>query len=70
MAGLECVRIINEPTAAALACGLHMKKIEKGACKKFMIFDFGGGTLDVTILKVEDGKFITLATSGNCHLGG
>ena len=40
------------------------------ACKKFMIFDFGGGTLDITILKVENGKFATLATSGDCHLGG
>lgn len=69
LAGLECVKIINEPTAAALASGLHFTDMG-GVEKKFMIFDFGGGTLDITILKVNDGVFQTLATSGDCNLGG
>ena len=70
IAGLDCVKIVNEPTAAALARGFHMNSAQQGTEKKIMIFDFGGGTLDVTILKIESGRFITLATSGDCHLGG
>jgi len=65
IAGLKVLRIINEPTAAALAYGLNMKNN-----RKILIYDLGGGTLDVSILNIEDGIFEVLATSGNCHLGG
>jgi heat shock 70kDa protein 1/2/6/8 len=65
IAGLECMRIINEPTAACLAYGLH----NKGA-SNVMIFDLGGGTLDVSLLELNDGVFEVKATSGNTHLGG
>lgn len=67
IAGLTVLRIINEPMAACLACGLD--KIGKG--KMIMVFDLGGGTLDVTILKVHfGGTFEVLSTSGDCFLGG
>ncbi len=65
IAGLTVERIINEPTAAALAYGLDSKKNEKIA-----VFDFGGGTFDVSILDVGDGVFEVLATGGDTHLGG
>jgi molecular chaperone DnaK len=65
IAGLDVKRILNEPTAAALAYGLDKKKNEKIA-----IFDLGGGTFDVSILDVGDGVFEVLATSGDTHLGG
>nr|YP_009695318.1 Hsp70-type chaperone [Nitzschia alba]QEI59594.1 Hsp70-type chaperone [Nitzschia alba] len=65
IAGLEVLRIINEPTAAALAYGLEQKKH-----KKILIFDLGGGTLDVSILDTGDGIFEVLATAGDIHLGG
>jgi len=65
IAGLEVLRIINEPTAAALAYGL-----EKDIDQKIMIFDLGGGTFDVSILDIGDGVFEVLATSGNNRLGG
>jgi len=65
IAGLEVKRILNEPTAAALAYGLDKKKNEKIA-----IFDLGGGTFDISILDVGDGVFQVLATSGDTHLGG
>ncbi len=65
IAGLTVERIINEPTAAALAYGLESKKNEKIA-----VFDFGGGTFDVSILDVGDGVFEVLATGGDTHLGG
>lgn len=65
IAGLEVVRIINEPTAAALAYGLDKKKNQKIA-----VFDFGGGTFDITILRIRDGIFDVLATNGDTHLGG
>jgi molecular chaperone DnaK len=65
IAGLEVVRIINEPTAAALAYGLERKKNEKIA-----VFDLGGGTFDISILDVGDGVFEVLATNGDTHLGG
>ena len=70
LADLECVKILNEPTAAAIAAGLHHGSDENGSEQKIMIFDFGGGTLDVTILKIVEGRFITMATAGDCHLGG
>nr|YP_009550702.1 Hsp70-type chaperone [Eustigmatophyceae sp. Chic 10/23 P-6w]QAA11630.1 Hsp70-type chaperone [Eustigmatophyceae sp. Chic 10/23 P-6w] len=65
IAGLEVLRIINEPTAAALAYGLDKKSQET-----ILIFDLGGGTFDVSILEVGDGVFEVLATSGDSHLGG
>ena len=65
IAGLEVKRIINEPTAAALAYGLEGKKDEKIA-----VFDLGGGTFDVSILELGDGVFEVLSTNGDTHLGG
>ena len=65
IAGLEVKRIINEPTAAALAYGLEKKKEEKIA-----VYDFGGGTFDISILELGDGVFEVLATNGDTHLGG
>lgn len=65
IAGLDVKRIINEPTAAALAYGLDKKKNEKIA-----VFDLGGGTFDISILEVGDGVFEVLSTSGDTHLGG
>ena len=66
IAGLEVERIVNEPTAAALAYGLD--KTDKD--EKILVFDLGGGTFDVSILELGDGVFEVLATSGNNHLGG
>ncbi|MDD3766987.1 MAG: molecular chaperone DnaK [Eubacteriales bacterium] len=65
IAGLEVLRIINEPTAAALAYGL-----DKENDQKIMVYDLGGGTFDVSILEIGDGVFEVLATSGNNRLGG
>ena len=65
IAGLEVLRIINEPTAASLAYGLDKKNDHK-----IMVFDFGGGTFDVSILELGDGVFEVKSTSGNNHLGG
>ena len=65
VAGLEVLRIINEPTAAALAYG-----VDKGEDGKILVFDLGGGTFDVSILELGEGVFEVLATSGNNHLGG
>lgn len=67
IAGLEVLRIINEPTAAALAYGLD--KLEKSGLN-ILIFDCGGGTHDITLLRLEKGVFEVIATSGNPHLGG
>ena len=66
IAGLEVLRIINEPTAAALAFGMDKEDQDQ----KIMIYDLGGGTFDVSILDIGDGVFEVLATSGNNHLGG
>jgi molecular chaperone DnaK len=66
IAGLTIKRIINEPTAAALAYGLDKKNIEQ----KVVVFDFGGGTHDVSILELGDGVFEVLSTDGDTHLGG
>lgn len=68
IAGLEVLRIINEPTAAAIAYGLD--KVDTGKERNVLIFDFGGGTHDVSILSIEGGIFEVLATGGDCHLGG
>ena len=65
IAGLDVVRIINEPTAACLAYGLDTSKSEK-----VLVFDLGGGTLDVSILEIGDGTFEVLSTSGDTNLGG
>lgn len=65
IAGLEVMRIINEPTAAALAYGL-----EKTGEEKILVFDLGGGTFDVSILELEDNFFQVISTSGDNHLGG
>jgi molecular chaperone DnaK len=66
IAGLEVKRIINEPTAAALAYGLDKKSIDQ----KIVVFDLGGGTHDVSILELGDGVFEVLSTDGDTHLGG
>jgi len=68
IAGLNVLRIINEPTAAAIAYGLDKKKGE-GECN-VLIFDLGGGTFDVSILSIEDGIFEVKSTAGDTHLGG
>lgn len=65
IAGLEVLRIINEPTAAALAYGM-----DKEASQKIMVFDLGGGTFDVSLLEISDGVFEVLATNGDTRLGG
>src|SRR3989338_8775806 len=65
IAGLEVVRILNEPTAAALAYGL-----DKGQDQKIIVFDLGGGTFDVSVLELGDGVFEVISTNGDTHLGG
>merc|ERR1711976_572018 len=65
ISGLEVLRIINEPSAAAIAYGLD-KKDEKNV----VVFDLGGGTFDVSILTIDNGVFEVLATAGDTHLGG
>ena len=66
IAGLDVLRIINEPTAAALAYGLD----KEGAEQTIVVFDLGGGTFDVSILEIGEGVFEVKSTSGNTHLGG
>jgi L1 cell adhesion molecule like protein len=66
IAGLEVLRIINEPTAAAIAYGLDKRKESRNV----LIFDLGGGTFDVSLLNIQDGIFSVIATAGNTHLGG
>ena len=68
IAGLNVLRIINEPTAAAIAYGLDQSK--NGEEKHILIYDIGGGTLDCTILSIEDGVFEVKSTAGDCYLGG
>jgi Fe-S protein assembly chaperone HscA len=65
IAGLDVVRILNEPTAASLAYGLH--RLQEGVVA---VYDLGGGTFDISILRVKEGIFEVLATNGNTHLGG
>jgi heat shock 70kDa protein 1/2/6/8 len=67
IAGLEVLRIVNEPTAAALCYGLDSKTDKE---RKVLVFDCGGGTHDVTLLNIEEGVFEVLATAGDTHLGG
>jgi len=66
ISGLNILRIVNEPTAAAMAYGLD----KKGGERKIIVFDLGGGTFDVSLLSIEDGVFEVLATAGDTHLGG
>ena len=63
---MEVLRIINEPTAAAIAYGIDLKGTEKNV----LIFDMGGGTFDVSVLNIDDGVFEVKATAGDTHLGG
>ena len=67
IAGLNVLRVVNEPTAAAIAYGLEKLDKKKATV---LVFDFGGGTLDITILTIEDEKYEVLATKGDNHLGG
>jgi L1 cell adhesion molecule like protein len=67
LAGLDCARIINEPTAAAIAYGLDQMSDER---KNILVFDMGGGTLDISIIEVEGGDLQVLATRGDAYLGG
>ena len=66
IAGLQILRIINEPTAAAIAYGLD----KKGGESQIIVYDLGGGTFDVSLLSIDDGIFEVLATAGDTHLGG
>lgn len=66
IAGLEVMRVLNEPTAAAIAYGFHNEQKDK----HILVFDLGGGTFDVSLLNIDDGVFEVLATSGDTHLGG
>jgi len=66
ISGLNVLRIINEPTAAAIAYGLD----NKGGEKNILVFDLGGGTFDVSLLTIDNGVFEVIATSGDTHLGG
>ena len=68
IAGLEVLRIINEPTAAALAYGLDKKNEEEDI--NVLVYDLGGGTFDVSVLTIDNGIFEVKATGGDTHLGG
>jgi heat shock protein 5 len=65
IAGLNVMRIINEPTAAAIAYGMDKKEGEKN----ILVFDLGGGTFDVSLLTIDNGVFEVIATNGDTHLG-
>jgi molecular chaperone DnaK (HSP70) len=67
IAGLNVVRVINEPTAAAIAYGLGQGMATE---KNILVFDLGGGTFDVTVLTIDNGIFEVLASNGDTHLGG
>lgn len=68
IAGLDVIRIINEPTSASLAYGINLCESEQN--RNILVFDFGGGTLDVSVLNITKGVFEVLSTSGDTHLGG
>lgn len=70
ISGLNVLRIINEPTAAAIAYGLDKKTSSGGKEKNILIFDLGGGTFDVSVLAIEEGIFEVKSTAGDTHLGG
>ena len=67
IAGLDVLRIVNEPTAAAIAYGLDKKDDKE---KNIIVFDLGGGTFDVSLLTIDNGVFEVMATAGDTHLGG
>ena len=67
MAGLECKRIINEPTAAAIAYGFDKARDEEKIC---LVYDFGGGTLDISILSIFRRKVVVQIVNGDTHVGG
>lgn len=67
---MECVRILNEPTAAALAYGLEKRSLDADDEINVVVYDLGGGTLDVSLLTIADGTFEVIAATGNTHLGG
>ena len=68
ISGMEVMRVINEPTSAAIAYGLDKKQTTKGE-RTVLIFDLGGGTFDVSLLSIEDGIFEVKSTAGDTHLG-
>lgn len=70
IAGLVVLRIINEPTAAAIAYGLDKKVKAEQKEHQILVFDLGGGTFDVSLLTIDQGVFEVVATNGNTHLGG
>jgi L1 cell adhesion molecule like protein len=70
IAGMEVLRIINEPTAAAIAYGLDKKNAGAKGDRNVLIFDLGGGTFDVSLLSIDDGIFEVKSTAGDTHLGG
>ena len=70
IAGLECIRIINEPIAAALAYGLEARSKNKDSDMNVLVYDLGGGTVDCSVLNISDGIFEVLGCSGNTHMGG
>ena len=67
LAGLECLHLLNEPTAAALAYGADRPG---QADKNILVFDLGGGTFDVTVMEIRQGRFIVKATTGDTNFGG
>jgi len=70
LAGLEVLRIINEPTAASLAYGIGLQSSSQGKSETVAVYDLGGGTFDISILSISDGIFEVLSTNGDTHLGG
>jgi len=70
LAGLEVLRIINEPTAASLAYGIGLQNHSKGKSETVAVYDLGGGTFDISILSISDGIFEVMSTNGDTHLGG
>jgi L1 cell adhesion molecule like protein len=70
IAGLEVLRIINEPTSASIAYGINICDNDKSTSRNVVVYDLGGGTLDVSILNIKDGVFEVISTNGDTHLGG
>jgi len=70
IAGIDCIKMINEPTAAGLSYGLLNRSVNENKKLKVIIYDFGGGTLDVTLLSINNGTFKVIASAGNSRLGG